>query len=313
MVSLAIILLCFFTHPVTIFSIGFILLYYLVDNKAWKDKNIYVLAGVTMVLFILKATLTSSNSYEGNHFAELANLFTLLPQFFDYFSTEFLIGHSGKFSYFYIYTEIVLLIVLVNYLFRKEYMKFTFLSGFIVVYLIINNTIYHAGETSMIIEKSFVPLGLFIGLPFVKDVLLRDRKMMILKVAVLLAIIFLRIRDIGKTSKRYTQRLAYIEQVCEKARQFPERKLLTATDNISGEHIPVKWAFALETLLYSSLEGPDNSVTVYPAQEEAELDKVNESDLFLITDFAGQMQASDLNSRYFNLPSTSYRLIQEPL
>lgn len=311
-VGIILIILCYYTHSLALFTVLFIIGYYIIDTKRWTHFRLFAMIAFTLIIFSLKIIFTESGKNESTEFAQLGQFFELAPQFGKLFGIQFLINHSGKYSMIYIYVEVVLFILLLTYFYTKQFLKAAFIVATILLFIYTNSIIYANGESGMVIEKSFIPLGFFVAIPFINDVLLKINLNRYILAFALLLLLFFRIRDIGKTSKTYTQRLHYIERVCDYTKQFPERKFVIESKNIDNERIKVNWAFSIETLLFSSLDDPNEARTIYITEDINSLNvDLQNNDLLLEPAFGRGINANELDKRYFNIPDCSYRVLTE--
>lgn len=71
-----------------------------------------------------------------------------------------------------------------------------------------------------------------------------------------------------------------------------------------------RWALAYETLIFSSLKGPDKGITFYVIENPVtfQYDQHNPQ-LFLAVPFARDARIGELNPKYFRLPSQKYQVI----
>jgi hypothetical protein len=91
-------------------------------------------------------------------------------------------------------------------------------------------------------------------------------------------------------------------------RKMPEKKYVVDSRNFPWAFGWVSWSLPFETLLYSSLESKDSSVTVCISTPVTQYDSVkNWENIFLGPPWAiTWFWTSDLDNNYFNLPSTPY-------
>ena len=208
----------------------------------------------------------------------------------------------------------LLVLIILIYLWKREYLKIGLLLLTITSFLIVNNVIYAGGDSGIVMEKSFVPLGFFVGIPIGYDIVGRYKFNTWLLLVLLFTLLFLRIRDISKTSKTYTQRIEYVKRVCEFANQQGGQKFIIKRQYVNTAHIKVDWAFSLESLLISSLNGPESSNTIYITGAMESDTAGLHPDTFLHPPFAEKPpQVSDLNPAYFKIAPSTYQLINQPI
>ena len=112
----------------------------------------------------------------------------------------------------------------------------------------------------------------------------------------------------------YRNRRNYMKQLIEKAsNDTNSRKIIIERNNIDMDRLGVTWSFANETLLISSLEGPENSKTIYLVDNLEELKNydMKKTDVFLCVPFWLEWNYSSLNPRYFRLPREPYCILED--
>jgi len=313
LVSLIILALCFFSHFSTVFPILFILAYYLADKKRLFDRKVYLLLFIIITAYFLKVILTNENSYDGNKFAQMKNIFELLPDIFNLPSTDF---YSLKFTELYVYPLAMFIIILTVLIARKELYKslMVFFSG-ILLFLIIC-IIFHQGDSLIGMEKDYITLNLIIYIPFIYEMFHNKKSFMFIKTTAIIVVLFIGIYQIYNCGLFYNNRIDYIDELLEHTEQYPENKFLIEYHNLDGI-AEVTWAFACETLLYSSLDGPQKSKTIYVPKDIKSFNNKLESHhnpesekLFLCVPFWLFWTSNNFNPDYFILQKGKYRLIE---
>ena len=314
-VTLILIVFCSFTHPVAIIPLFYIGCYH-ACNYDWKTSNWKVLVaplGVTIV-GACKLILGHTASHDSMHLTKI-NLETashVLFNFFDMFAVSFLVNHTFFDSNRYLPWLFIMVITLGILLFRKKYGKATVMLAGTGCFLFISNMIYKNGESGIMMEKALVPLSIFVGVPLMTDVLTDRFSRSYWILGLLVVIVFIRMRDISKASRSYTQRLGYIERVIAFTQQKGDCKFVIERRNISGKHIRVSWAFAMETLLYSSLQSPDSARTIYVVDDLKTLNaNLGNQDLFMAVPFYRDKRSSSLDHSYFQLSNTPYTKLRQ--
>jgi len=303
-ISLLIIILCYFTHPMTLFPVLFILGYLIVEKKDWKNYSAYALIILTLVVYSLKYLTTDEQSYEGQFFASFTDALDTMGNFFNLYSLKFFLKRLGG---LYLFTMIIALSVTVSYLHQKAWLKFGYFlitsSGFFIIIVLT----YHMGDSDMAMERVFMPLAIFVGIPFVHEFLEDYKKQNLLAYSFLLLVLFFSLLGISRTGSVYRERLAYLDELLETSSSFPGNKFIIEKGSTDMSKIIVPWAIGAETLLYSSLNSPDDARTIYMVDdlEEFQFDR-NDSNLFLGASFWRDWDASSLNQSYIRLQEGVY-------
>lgn len=269
-----------------------------------KDVVLITLFVTSIVYYGILILAIPKDSYQGNKMPDMETVITYLPQFFQLPSTKFFVGFSVKY-----YKELIFIFLsLIGlYIYRRRWLKFSFfmlsLTGFIILIMLT----HYNGESPIVQENYFVLLGIFIGIPFTVEILCKLPRTFSLILIVLL--LGSSMRQIYKTRLFYQQRNQYLERITTYGRTLPERKFIVNGQNVDWELIWIKWDIPFESLLLSSLKGPDSAATFYITYNMSEYDSIlSDKSKMVGADFAPfWFGASDLNSTYFRLPQTTYR------
>ena len=304
--AIAIILLCFFSHPLTIFSMVFILLFYMVDQGEMKRAFPWVLLLFIVTIFAVKSLGGSSSGYEQEKIMELTELRNRLSNFGDIYSTRFFRNKAGN---TYLIPLILLLSMNIHYAWKKNWLKLGLLDASCVLFFMVHNIIY-TGGADIELEKNYMTLNFFILLAFVTD-LFPEVRGKLRKGLLLTIILFFSAHIILKDKNTYIERIEYYHYLNEQLQAQEHSKFYTTEDQVEEETILYMWGVPFETLLYSSLEGPEFSKTLYPFEESSALPEyIDDPDLFLCVFFWPKWNVNDLNEDYFRLPEQKYRYLE---
>ena len=308
-IGFSIIILCFFSHPVTFLILVYIIGYFLIDLKKWKDYRIYSILVFIFLIYLIKFLITPSDSYEGQYFTGISDSFRILKNVFQTQSFRFFIHNI---YHLYIPHLIISLIVILFYLKRKLFLKLSYYILAILAFLFITFISYYQGDSPMAMEKNFMPLNLFVCLPFVKEILWDLKKGQLLKFIFVIIIIGVSLYNICTESTIYRSRISYLGHMMNYSEKFTGEKFLIAKKDIDMDRIIIPWALSVETLLYSSLESADSTKTFFISEDPYKLNfDRKDPDLFLCTDFWLNWNSKELNRKYFRLKEGRYRVIDE--
>jgi hypothetical protein len=309
-IGLLIIILCYFAHPMTLFPVLFILGYHIVEKNDWNNYSAYALIILTLVVYSLKYMTTDDQSYEGQFFGSFGNALETMGNFFNLYSLKFFLKRLGG---LYFFTLIIAISVSLSYIHQKAWLKFGYFlitsSGFFIITVLT----YHMGDSDMAMERVFMPLSIFIGIPFVQEWLTRYRKQDLIAYSFLVLVLIFSMLGISRTGSVYSDRLAYLDELLENSSSFPGNKFIIEKKSIDMSKIIVPWAIGVETLLYSSLDSPDDARTIYLVDdlEEFQIDWEDPA-LFLGANFLRDWNASSLNKTYIKLQDGKYSQLVLP-
>ena len=184
------------------------------------------------------------------------------------------------------------------------------MSAFLIVYpigfLIMILLTHFSGESPIAYENYYTFFGFFLAIP--ATIYLYNKQKMPIFIVISL-IVMINLFGIFKSHDIFTKRLQYIDRLVEYGRKFPEKKYIIQKSTYQWQIAWVKWAFPFETLLYSSLDGPDKAVSFYIADDMNQMDNLmNKPNVFLGPDWAPSwFSSNNMNKNFINLPSTGYK------
>jgi len=304
------IILAFYSHPVALFTVLFVIGYYIVDKLKWRETGVYLLIVIVLLLSITKLIFTPDNSYEGNFFSELLNFDFSFRNIYNAYSTHFFLKRVDG---LYFWPVVFGLITFVFLLLKKDFIKVVYFSLAVTGFLLITIITYNKGDSDVMMERAFMPLSIFIIIPFLNGVVIniknnvRTIAIMFIVTALISGII-----RINREGQRYHQRYTFVEELVKKARENPGRKyLLKNTEEINSQ-ILIPWPFAFTTMVISSLESKTSTLTIYICNNIDDFGQYlnGKPEKFLGAPFWIEWDISRLNSNYFNLPVSTYRVLE---
>ena len=310
-ITILLILLCFFSHPVSLFPILFIFTWIVIDKKIWTDWKIYFFLALTLILFSIKFLMADNAGYEGERYSNISNLINLLPKLHTYYSWKWFMHHF--FRLFLIPS--LLLIAYIGFAFTKKmYLKATISVLSVIGFFIISVITFKQGDADIMMEKNFMPLSLFILIPFTTEVLKTKRikgYFVVSLVSILVLFSTYRTTIIGK---RYSKRINYVTQIINFAKDNDIKKAIIHNKNIDKDILLISWGLSLETLVLSSLYGSENSVSIYIYNKLTDVQKsINNPKRFLFVNWYLNRDISILNENYFLLPEKKYTIIEKEI
>jgi hypothetical protein len=307
-IALLIILICFFFHPMTFFPVIFIIGYYLLRTRNYKEPRIITLLFFTVMLYAAKTLFTSSSSYEGNLFGQLKSAPALIQNILSLDSTAFFIDRSLS---LYLIINIFVVLIAAFYILKKEWLLlcwfFLNLAGFLLICFVA----FNKGDSHIAMEKYFMPLSLLIAVPFLHDII-SIKKGRLIGLLLCLFIFSRGIHGIYSARTYFTQHLEYIDKLIDVADTRSTSKLLVFKENVDQNY--TTWACATETLLRSASSEKKSQSTIYLIHKN-EIDQIDliSSTLFLCVPFDQNSNISILNKRYFSLPLEPYVIYGKPI
>ncbi len=305
-ILLSLILLNYFIHPVTFFTVLFVFGYYIVDKNKWKDYRIYAIVAFVVVLFVSKAFFGGSAAHDTGFFSEFKNIKEILPNFWHTYTIKYPIRFFSK---IYIYPSIMFVIVTVFFILKKQYLKIAYIIFSILGFLFISLIIYNKGDYDIGMERTFLPLVFFISIPFVQTISLYKSKIIDYSLFIFIIIsLGISFYGINNVSQIYTNRINYIDKLISD-KNSDSRKFVITDEIINHDLVKANWCLAIESLLYSSLSSPDSAVTFfYQKNIKSLLDLEKTDEIFYATPWGMNWHSNTLNEKYYNLPTQKYAL-----
>lgn len=303
--------LCVFIHPVAVFFLAFILLYVWVDEGFRLRRELLAFLLMAAALLALKLGLPSEGGHDATFLLPLPELLAKLPGILHFGSLNFFVEHFFDFYYFpvlcFVWTSVF-------YIRRKKVWKSFFYIGFNLCFFFITVWIYFAGDGPIGMERSFLPLVFFTGLPFVREVLpecrLRTRQIACIVLAVLLAHSFVRI---GMKAEAYGQRLQRMDAILCEAREQGVYKVFVEKELSEALGIGYNWGAGIESLMYSAVKhGGENcgNLFVYENLEVLQIYEYTTTDRYAFVPWWIYLKMSDINTEYFPLKESPFYLLR---
>jgi hypothetical protein len=301
--SLMVIILCHFSHPITIFPILFILGYYLLDTKSFKDFFPYLLLILVLVIFSFKFFTQTNSSYEEDKLSNIKSMLSHLKNFLQLYPTKFII--KRLYSVYFI-PLILWSLLMLKYIKTKSFQKLIYVNVFLFGFIIVHNLIYFAGASDIEHEKNLMTANFFIFLPFSFDYFYDKQNPKIKSVLLFFVLLFSGF-IILKPAHVFKNRIAYLSKLSHNLSEREGSKFYTLDSGLDQDRTGFLWSVPVETLLLSSTKGPDHSKTIYSFPKHEDIPEyITEPNLFLCAHFWKKWNLSALNKKYFRLSEEPY-------
>jgi len=300
--------LAFYSHPVALYSVVFVIGYVAIDRKQLKSNEPYILLVLIVGMALTKVIMTSENSYEGKFFAELLNSPTILFDLYKASSSKFFISRLNGLYFWLAILELILLIKLIR---NNQLLKLAWHLTITVFFMLITLITYHKGDANMLMERAFMPLALFISIPFLNEVATDKKKYLSAKMILLVIVVGSGLIRIYNQGLEFKTRTEFNQNLLKKTAKFPNRKFIVSKTELD-KHVITFWSNSFESLILSSIDKNVPTQTVFPSNQIDALTKYtkNANSVFLGADFWLEWEINNLNTKYFRLPdNTTYKVI----
>ncbi len=291
-----------FIHPLLIIPFAFATAYFYYFKHI--DRRSLVNIFLTLFMFVLAKNIFFRSAYDSSSMGGLKNFRSLFP---DYFS----IASNKNFLTYLIYDYYLLIpfFGIIIYCFIKENLKLPlgFIIAFFFGYLLLINVSFKDGPDQFYIESLYLPLSLFLIIPFVFEIL---PKFKLNQAVIAISIICLiRIAHIYTSHQPYTDRVQYINNVLDETANNANKKMILATKDIAMDTLMMNWGSPYEFWLLSTINtGESRSILIIenPSNYNWALNRKDE----FFTDW-GLFRYDQLPKQYFNFRDTSQYQIQQ--
>ena len=299
LLAFLVILISFFTHPVALYTLSFLIGYNAIDKKQLNTIKPYILILTVAVLAVAKVVLTSENSYEGKFFAELLHSPSIVLDLPNTYSKHFFLDRVNGLYFGIGAFEIILVL---HFLLKKEYFKLFWQFGFSCIFLVVTFLAYNKGDSDIMMERAFMPLALMTSVPLMKELIENSHRYQLLKALFLLLIVFASFNRIGKQGAAFRERIRFNQELMAKTAKLPNRKFIAESKDLQNRYYTF-WSYSFETLILSSITANIPTQTIYPANDTSQYSKYTENanNVFLGADFWLEWNIDNLNHKYFNL------------
>lgn len=284
-----------------VYPIIFIIGYSAIDRQKLRSPLPYALLLIAGGLAVAKVLLTRGDTYEGRFFSELLNSLSALWALPDLYSTKFFFSRIPQ---LYLWLLVMQAILVVYLIYKKDYLKLTWQAATLLFFMLITMLTYNKGDSDLMMERAFMPLALFVSIPFLKEISGKKKKFQTL-IFIFLAFVMVfsmdRIYDQGMAFKGRTW---FNQQMLLKTSEYPGRKIIVESSELQ-KHQLIFWSHSFETLILSTITAATPTQTIFPANHPDQLGKYLEgaTDVFLGADFWLEWSIHSLNPKYFTLPT----------
>jgi|GEM_PF-840120 len=308
-----------FSHKLSIIFTAFLWMFMWLKTKELRHWRYGLVLGIFMVATGIKSAFFT-NWYEAAKQEEFAvNLTTYLPKLWA-------IPANGIFmerclNYYYLW-PILLAVVSIFYLVKKQWLRLGLIWSFSLGYLLLYNIADPQAQYRFYSEVSYLPLSIFVAVPFFFDVFLSwPKATAALRTAymtqrwpsamtkatwgqyLIAAVLLLRIATIAWNHRTVAGQFAWIEQKINR----PGNRFLLPENQAPLDTVLMTWGVPFTAMHLSALESPDSAKTllILPDFQWFE-DKMGREDLFF-SPFHKVVEERDLNNRYYRMEHGKYQ------
>ena len=294
----------YFSHPMALFSLIFVVGFHTIDQKLWNKWYPYVIVLLILLIFGQRIFLADSQSHEGSIYGNLIkDPIQAIREIPNYYSFKFF---KGYFSLLFYPLTCMTLIGLVFSGISKRWTMLLFGLLFLIGYFIVACTTYQAGDSNMQMEKIFLPLTLCAAFYF-STFFLRKYHIKWISPFLLAGIIIFGSFKISEVKSLFTKRIAYTHTILDYADDQEHAKLVLEEDQMNTWLMRFMWGSGVESLILSSIRNKDQARTFHITSDLVAIQNLmQDSTNFIPTTFWTGWKYEYLNPKYFILPKEPY-------
>jgi len=300
----------FYFHPMVLHAMFFCGAYFLLEqhddsqpntSSGFRLKPLYLL---TLAFFaaiaLVKYKVLKLDWYDAQALERAKAFGELWPNWFDIQSNRDFLQWCA--TDYYMIPALALLNT-VFFIWKKQWWRAMLVALAPVGFVILVNVPFHSGDNQFYLENLYLPLGVFVAVPFVFGVLpgLLPEKLYWIPVAAIAAVGLLRI---GAAHQPWTDRLRWEQDFLQKTARLEHRKLLLTETQVPMDTLILSWGTAYEFLLLSALEHPDSARCILVDEASERFDTLLAQPTLFLGEFKNY-RFDELPRRYFNLQDRS--------
>jgi hypothetical protein len=196
---------------------------------------------------------------------------------------------------------LMLAIVTVFYFFKKQWLKVFFVWGFATGYLLLYNISDPHAPYRFYSEVTYLPLSLFVALPFLFDLVpaieqnARRKRML---PAAFVAVMALRLFTIAQNHQTFDRQFSWIEKQLKKSGTVDTNKFLLPSRLAPIDTVIMEWGVPFTAMHLTALEHPDSAKTLLILPNFERYEKEMKGDRYFLSPFKA-LDLEELNPRYF--------------
>jgi hypothetical protein len=294
-----------FFHPLIVFVIFYAAVFFILQQTIYANaKRLYFVFGVFMMSLVLK-TLLIRTPYEQHSMGGLRNFVTLFPHYIKLYSNKQFL-HNCLTLYYWI--PVGCGAIAVFYTINKEWKKLAFFTVYFTGYLFLVDISYATKATpSYYMENLYLPMGMYLALPIVFDILpFLEKKRLTLPVVLL--ILVTGCARIYSVHTRFTARLDYERAILT---QYGDKKVVLDAKKVNAGILQMLWGTPYEFWLLSTSE-QNRTASIIIDENPKRLEWGANMPKSLIVNW-NVYPYSELPERYFKLADTTTGYVIDPI
>jgi len=301
---LFLILLNYFIHPSTLFTLVFAIVFNILYYKEFKAFRHFFSLIVIILLYAYKF-IFPHNGYEESFFTGIKIADQLIPVFYQLPIVMF--AKKFFFSNYLIIILVNIFTIALSIKHKKVYISI-FTLFFSLIYLIVASISFYKGDAWFMLESRLIPLVFFATIPLLQ-IIVEHKNNFIYPALLSIVIIFSYYTLSNAVLNVQTKRIKAYEYYINESKKYPEKKFyvfLPSEETITPFN---SWGSSHETLMLSSLYGKEESRTINFLYSFQSIDGVLNGYpcVFLGVNYRFLTNEENINKKYFDLKCSKYR------
>ena len=284
-----------FYHPLMIAPILFVLLY-----TAYKQHPRSLPLHIKLVLiaflsFSIRYQIGKSDWYEASKLDLLTALKENAPHFLQLPSTQQLFHfNGGDYLCYWVILSVTVAMLIVERRFYLLAGLMSYTGGYVFLVCVAN-----AKADKFYIENMLLATSVFLLLPFTDHVLKKIGSLKITLALLLVTLITTRLIFIYNTHTVYTRRLDWYNSVFAIMDKDQSQRIIIRSQEVPLDTMIMTWASGYESLLLSSINGPDKAKSVVICDDLNQMEPFLNSDTLLLPRW--EAPSNEVRKNYFNM------------
>jgi hypothetical protein len=300
-----------FFHPVIIFPVIFLLVYFSWIEEQIPRKSFWVLGSIILVIYYIKSIFFTP-SYDSASMTGIENFIKLFPNYYTTSTINFFHYCFIDYGIWLIFSFILLGWMVI----KKKYKAVVYCIVFTIGYTLIINVNWANGGNKFYLDNVYSLIGLFLAIVIFnsnKDLWLKSKLMLI---SISLITVF-RLGVIYNTHTIYTNRLNWHKQVLSECKKNHIRKLSIPANERLDALLQLSWGVGYESILLSSLSSSESTISYLVVLANCSIIPYKNIEMdsfymqlpeYMIATEKEVFNQNELSKEYFNLPEIGYKV-----
>ncbi len=296
-ISLILISIFAFTHPLMLIPFSFTLFYFWIIYKN-KRKEIYIQVFLFSIIYLIKAIFFKTK-YDSQAMDGLHNFKKLFPDYFTLKSNLYFFHYLIKDYYFLL---LFFIVTVIYFLRNRNFLKLTLVIAYFIATTLLINITYPNGANQFYIENQYQLLAYIVILPFTYEIynFAKNKSIQFGIISLISLVCSFRIIN---TSDIYIARLNWNRNIISNTNNLSNKKLIIPNTQVPSDTLMMTWSTSYEIWLLSTIE-TDTSRSIIIEEQENEFDYALSSNKSFLTKW-GSFDYTDLNPKYFHFFDTT--------